>query len=66
MNICKIFGHQKLSRKYFPDRTTLKCPKCKKVADAEIYGTNICRDCKIEMKNPKMWDYKCEACGYNC
>ena len=65
-SLCEIMGHVKLTRKYYSDTTAYVCRKCKSEYDVKLLGKDICPSCNIGMKHPKMWSWKCEACGYNC
>ena len=49
-------------RRYFDDKSTYRCPCCKRQYDVELLGTNMCPRCNVKMKHPKLWQYYCPRC----
>ena len=72
MELCRIFGHVGLHRRYLPDKSVGKCPKreCKAGGrygyDLEVLGSRNCPHCGTELKHPKtIMINVCDYCGYN-
>jgi len=76
-SLCDIFGHQKLKKKWLPDKTIGYCPKCKPKLkksksgigcyDLAILEKDTCPKCDTKLEHPKSIMVEvCEACGYNC
>ena len=69
MELCKLFGHTKLRRKYLEDKEVGKCPKCKAGGkygyDLAVLGSKNCPHCRTELKNPKtIMIMICDYCGF--
>lgn len=58
-------AHCRFERRYYidPDSASRYCPKCKKVFDIKLYGSETCKKCGVHLVRRKNWE---NVCAYGC